>query len=197
MKLLITGFSPFGGESVNPSYETARGLPDRIGPFDLIKAEIPTSFSRSFAVLRPLIQTHKPDAVMLLGQAGGRTAITPERVAINVMDASRPDNDGESPKDVPIDPLGPAAYFSTLPIKEMEKAMLSAGIPAAISNTAGTYVCNYLMYQALHFLQKEGVCVPCGFIHVPFIPEQVKDKDAFSLPLPQLIAGIQAAISAL
>ncbi len=197
MKLCVTGFSPFGGEPINPSYETVKGLPDRIGPFTLIKAEIPTSFSRAFSTLRPIIEAQNPDGIILLGQAGGRTAITPERVAINVMDASRPDNDGDSPSDLPIDPLGPAAYFSSLPIKKMAQAITDAGLPAAISNTAGTYVCNFLMYRTLHFLTETHRDIPCGFIHVPFIPEQVKDKNAFSLPLSHLISGIEAAILAL
>ena len=157
MKILVTGFQPFGKESTNPSFEAVKLLPDSICGAEIIKAELPVVFRKSGACAAELIREHCPDVVLLVGQAGGRTAMTPERVAINIEDCPSgfPDNEGNAPSDEAIVADGPAAYFSTLPIKAMVKAMMDAAVPAQVSNTAGTYVCNDLMYHVLHLLATE------------------------------------------
>ena len=137
MKILITGFDPFGGETVNPAYEAVKLLPDTIAGAEIIKLEVPTRFHRAGAVLEDAMQRHKPDAVICVGQAGGRAAITPEKVAINLMDGRIPDNTGYQPVDVPIREDGETAYFTSLPVKAMVQRMRDAGIPAAVSYTAG------------------------------------------------------------
>ena len=172
MKILITAFDPFGGEARNASGEILAALTGRIGKADIVKLTVPTAFGRCFSPLRREIEALAPDAVVCLGQAGGRSALTPERVAVNVMDARIPDNDGAAPVDVPIAPDGPAAYFSTLPLSSMTAAAQAAGVPAQISNTAGTFVCNCLMYSMLHFMAQQASPVPCGFVHVPFLSGQ-------------------------
>ena len=155
MKILITGFDPFGGETVNPAYEAVKLLPDTIAGAEIIKLEVPTRFHRAGAVLEDAMQRHKPDAVICVGQAGGRAAITPEKVAINLMDGRIPDNAGYQPVDVPIREDGETAYFTSLPVKAMVQRMRDAGIPAAVSYTAGTYVCNYLLYPLLYLIDKK------------------------------------------
>ncbi len=197
MKLLLTGFEPFDGEDVNPSWLAAERVPDRVGDVDIVKARIPTSFARSLDVLRAAMAREAPDAVLCLGQAGGRSAMTPERVAVNVDDARIPDNDGAQPVDEPVVPGGPAAYFATLPVKAMVRAIREAGVPAELSNTAGTFVCNHLMYGLLHILAAERPAVLGGFMHVPYLPEQAAGKDAPSLPLDGIVRGLEAAIAAI
>lgn len=141
---------------------------------------------------------HEPDAVLCIGQAGGRADLTPERVAINQDDARIPDNEGQQPIDRTIRPDGPPAYFSTLPIKAMVEAIRSAGIPASVSNTAGTFVCNHLMYQALNLAEKQFPKTKAGFLHIPYLPEQVVDKPGLpSMSLETIVKGIEAAITAL
>ena len=176
MKILITGFEPFGGEPVNPSWEAVRRLPDTVEGAEVIKLQIPTVFGRSADVVRTAILDHEPDVVVSVGQAGGRFVVSPERVAINVDDGRIPDNDGKQPIDTPIRSDGPAAYFSSLPVKAMATAMRSAGVPATVSNTAGTYVCNHIMYQVLYMIDREFPGKQGGFIHVPYTPQQVVDK---------------------
>ncbi len=197
MKILLTGFDPFGGEQVNPALEAVKrvAVPD----FELVKLTVPTVFEEAAQVVLDAIESHRPDAVVCVGQAGGRSQITPERVAINIIDARIPDNKGNQPKDCPVVKEGPAAYFSTLPIKDMVSAMEAAGIPAAVSNTAGTFVCNCLMYRVLHALAVSGRQIPAGFIHVPYIPEQTGNREEAvpSLPLDQIIRGLEAALYAL
>lgn len=197
MKILLTGFDPFGGEQVNPALEAVKRVaaPD----FELVKLTVPTVFEEAAQVVLDAIESHRPDAVVCVGQAGGRSQITPERVAINIIDARIPDNKGNQPKDCPVVKEGPAAYFSTLPIKDMVSAMEAAGIPAVVSNTAGTFVCNCLMYRVLHALAVSGRQIPAGFIHVPYIPEQTGNREEAvpSLPLDQIIRGLEAALYAL
>ena len=190
-KLLITGFDPFGGESVNPAYEAVCLLPDVVAEIKLCKLEVPTEFVRSGAVLRDALAAERPDAVLCVGQAGGRAAITPERVAINLMDARIPDNAGFQPVDQPVVPGGPAAYFATLPVRRMAEAIEKAGIPAQISNTAGTYVCNDVFYRLLHRYRDTGKRV--GFVHVPFLPEQGSPN----LPLNSIVRALQAMLEAI
>lgn len=200
--LLITGFDPFGGEKTNPSYEAVKLLPDKLGNIAVIKKELPTSFSAAPRLLYEEIESINPDFVILTGQAGGRSAVTPERVAINCADASIPDNDGACPCDKTIYEDAPAAYFSTLPIKKMVSALKDGGIPSAVSNTAGTYVCNRVMYEALHIAHKRAEngkkSFLAGFIHVPYIPSQVKDRQGVpSMELEEIAKGLTLAIETL
>ena len=198
-KLLITGFDPFGGESVNPAFEAVRLLPDEIAEFELCKLEIPTEFVKSGVILKAALRAVHPDAVLCVGQAGGRTAITPERVAINLMDARIPDNAGYQPIDMPVVPDGPAAYFSTLPIKAIVTRIQSAGLPSAVSNTAGTYVCNSLLYTLLHTASLEYPGLRGGFLHVPYAMEQLSGKPdgTFGMPLPDIARALTCAVEAI
>ena len=196
MKILMTGFDPFGGESVNPAWEAVKRVKAPEG-VTLVKLEVPTVFGASIDTVLSAMEREKPDAVVCVGQAGGREKITPERVAINVNDARIADNAGQQPDDESICADGPAAYFSTLPIKAMVAAMESAGIGAAVSNTAGTFVCNHLMYGVLCALERQGKSIPAGFIHVPCIPEQTAGTDKPSMPLELIVRGLEAALIAL
>ena len=182
MKILLTGFDPFDREKVNPAFEAVKLLPDTIAGAQIVKLEVPTQFVRAGEVLEAAMAEHKPDVVICVGQAGGRAAITPEKVAINLMDGRIPDNAGYQPVDVPIRADGPAAYFATLPVKAMVQRMQDAGIPAAVSYTAGTYVCNSLMYMLLSLIDRKFPSVRGGFIHVPYAMEQA---DATSRWHPQ------------
>lgn len=192
-KLLITGFDPFGGESINPAWEAVRLLPDVIRDFELVKLEIPTVFGAAAQVVIDKAEEIHPDAIISVGQAGGRAAVTPEMVGINLRYASIPDNMGALPCDIPIAEGGPAAYFSTLPVRAMAKAICDAGLPGAVSYSAGSFVCNDVLYSLLH--RFDGTAVSAGFIHVPFLPEQTADKP--SLPLEQTAAALRAAIEAI
>ena len=196
MKILVTGFDPFGGESINPSMEAVLALPNTIGAATLIKVILPTKFREAGEILERKIQEHQPDAVVSVGQAGGRSAITPERVAINLRDASIPDNGGDQPCDEEIFSDSPTAYFATLPIKKIVSALKDAGIPAAISNTAGTFVCNEVMYTALHAAAGQGTAMKAGFIHIPFTEEQAAKKPEGTpfLPKEVILQGIITAL---
>ncbi len=176
MKVLISGFDPSGGESKNPAYEAVKMLPDTFEDIEVIKVEIPTEFYKSIEVLKDYIEKEKPDVVICVGQAGGRFTVSVERVAINLDDARIPDNGGNQPVDQAIVRDGPAAYFSTLPIKAIANAIREGGIPASVSNSAGTYVCNHIMYGLMHMISTRFPEIRGGFIHVPFLEEQVLDK---------------------
>ncbi|ENM2865648.1 pyroglutamyl-peptidase I [Citrobacter koseri] len=170
--VLITGFEPFGGEQVNPSWEVVSRLDNAIiAGCRVVARQLPCVFGDSLTVLNAAIDALSPVLVLAIGQAGGRTDITVERVAINIDDARIPDNRGRQPVDEPIVAEGPAAWFSTLPIKVMVSAMREAGIPASVSQTAGTFVCNHVMYGLLHKL-RDIQDVKGGFIHIPYLPEQ-------------------------
>lgn len=196
MKVLVTGFDPFGGEPINPAYEAVKLLPDTIEGATIIKVEVPTVFGASAEALEKAMVEHNPDIVINIGQAGNRFGITPERVAINQDDARIPDNAGNQPIDEVIREDGEPAYFSTLPIKQMVEDMKAAGIPASVSNTAGTYVCNHLMYQNLYLIAKKFPNARGGFIHVPFATQQVLDKPTSpALTLEQIAKGLEVAIA--
>lgn len=198
MKVLVTGFDPFGGEKVNPAIESVKRLPSEILGAEIVKEEIPTVFRRSHEVLKTLIEKHAPQVVLCVGQAGGRSHITVERVAINVMDASIKDNDGMAPIDEPIVVGGPAAYFSNLPIKAMVHHMKNHRIPASISNSAGTFVCNHIMYAALYESEQRGHLIRAGFIHIPFLPEQVLERPGVaSMALDDIVKGLTHAVEAI
>lgn len=176
MKILITGFDPFGGESINPALEAVKLLPNEIAGAKIIKVEIPTVFEKSLEKLEEYIAEYTPDITICVGQAGGRFTVNPERIAINMDDARIKDNEGNQPIDIKIKEDGAPAYFSNLPIKAMVKNMSDNGIPAAVSNTAGTFVCNHIMYGLLYLIDKKYPNMKGGFIHVPYIPNQVITK---------------------
>jgi len=197
MKILVTGFDPFGGEKINPSYEAVKRLPDMINDAEIIKMEIPTVMGKSVDVLSEKIEEIWPDAVISVGQAGGANAIRVERIAVNLDDYRIPDNAGNQPVDRPIYVGGPNAYFSTLPIKEMRDALENRGIAAEISNSAGLFVCNHVFYSVRHLCETKyaGKGIISGFIHVPFIPDQTKDKpDVPAMELDDIVNGLTAAL---
>lgn len=198
MKILVTGFDPFGGDKTNPAIEAVKRLPDEINGAEIMKLEIPTVFRKSAKVVEEAIEKEQPDYVVHIGQAGGRFGITPERVAINIDDARIPDNEGNQPIDTVIQPEGKNAYFSSLPIKAMVTYIQKAGLPASVSNTAGTFVCNHIMYQTLHLTQTKFPNIKAGFIHVPFLPEQVVDRpNTPAMSLDDIVKGLTAAIEAI
>ena len=198
MKILVTGFDPFGGESVNPAYEAVKLLPNVIGGAEIFKLEIPTVFSLSGPAVEEGIRKYQPDVVICVGQAGGRASISVEKVAINFVDARIPDNNGEQPLDEPLQADGPAAYFATLPVKAMVQHVKEAGLPCYLSFTAGTYVCNSIMYNVLYMCEKRYPGIRAGFIHVPYACGQVIDKanTTPSMPLETIAKSLEYAIEA-
>ena len=198
MKVLVTGFEPFGGEKVNPALEAIKGLPDEIHGAEVRWLEVPTVFRKSAQVLEEEMSRYQPDFILCIGQAGGRSSLTPERVAINQDDARIPDNEGNQPIDLPIRPDGAPAYFSSLPIKAMVQAIKKEGLPASVSNTAGTFVCNHLMYQVLYLVEREFLHVKAGFMHIPYMMEQVVNRPTTpAMSLVDIRRGIEAAIGAM
>ncbi|MBQ9325210.1 MAG: pyroglutamyl-peptidase I [Clostridia bacterium] len=199
MKILVTGFTPFGNDTVNPSWEAVSRLPDEIDGATVQKVLLPVEYRRVRTLLEERLRNDMPDAVMCVGQAGGRAMITPEKVAINCMDASLPDQAGLLASDLPVREDGPTAYFSTLPIKGMVSAMQQSGIPGALSYSAGTYVCNSTMYHLLDLIAQLQLPVRGGFVHVPFLCEQTVGRapSTASLPLPCIIEGLKACITAI
>lgn len=195
MRVLITGFTPFGEEKINPSWEAVKRLKDSYGDIKVFKSEIPTIFNKAIYSLQEEIERYNPDVVICTGQAGGRTGITPERVAINVNDARIADNDGNTPIDEKIFDDGANAYFSSLPIKAIVKELKDKKIPASISNSAGTFVCNNLMYGLLYYIEKKYKNIRGGFVHIPFIHEQVIDKPAMaSFELSTIVKAFEVLI---
>ena len=197
MKVLVTGFDPFGGESINPAWEAVKVIKDEIAGAEVVKMQIPTVVGKSIAKIHDKMVEINPDIVIAVGQAGGRFGVTPERVAINVTDARIPDNEGNQPIDEPIFADGDAAYFSNLPVKAMVQAIKDAGYPSVLSNTAGTYICNHVMYGILYYIQKEFPNARGGFIHVPYAASQVVNKPGTaSMAIADITASIEAAIKA-
>jgi pyroglutamyl-peptidase len=195
--VLVTGFEPFGGEKTNPSWEVCKQLPPEIAGMRVETCRVPCEFRRSIEVVAEAIERHHPVIVVCLGQAGARSRLGVERVGINVDDARIPDNAGYQPVDEMIAPNGPPAYFASLPVKAMAAAIRAAGVPAEVSNSAGTYVCNHLMYGVLHFLADSGHRARAGFIHVPYSEAQVIDKpEVPGMAVASMVKGIQAAIVA-
>ena len=193
-QLLITGFDPFGGASVNPAREAVMALPDVVGHYALTKLEIPTVFGLAAETVLRAAEALCPDVILCVGQAGGRAAITPEVVAINLREASIPDNAGNQPKNMPVVENAPAAYFSTLPVRAMAEGVKAAGIPCSLSYSAGVFVCNDLLYTLLHHY--DGTDTRVGFVHIPYLPEQAGEGVA-SLPLEDAVRGLTAAIQAI
>jgi len=189
-RLLITGFDAFGKGSINPSWEAVKLLPEVIGDFEIHKLEIPTVFGLASEMVLEKAGEIRPEVILCVGQAGGRDAVTPERIAVNIRDAKIPDNAGNQPVGEFVVPDGPAAYFATVPVMAMAQTIRDAHVPGAVSNSAGAFVCNDTLYALLHHYA--GTPVKVGFIHVPWLPEQGSP----SLPLEQTVAGLEAAIRA-
>ena len=195
-KILVTGFEPFGGEQTNPSWEVANALPTVIAGRAVVCERIPVSFRRGPAAVLNAIRRENPYVVLCLGQAGGRAKVTPEFVGINYADARIPDNDGTQPQGMRLSAGAPDAYFSTLPVRAMAQAMIDAGVPAAVSYSAGTYVCNAVLFSALHALATSHSAVRAGFVHVPYSPEQAcqLSKATPSLPIALVLRGIVSGL---
>lgn len=189
-KLLITGFDPFGGAEVNPSWQAVRQLPDRVGDFVLCKLEIPTVFGKATRVVLEKAAEFSPDVILCVGQAGGRAAVTPERIGVNIRDGRIADNEGNQPRGEFVTSDGPAAYFATVPVLAMAEAIEAGGISATVSNSAGAFVCNDTLYGLLHAFA--GTEVRCGFIHVPYLPEQGEP----SMALENITKALELAIAA-
>ena len=198
MKILLTAFDPFGGESINPAEEAVKLVKSREG-VELYKLTVPTVFGKAEKAVIAEIERIRPDAVVMIGQAGGRSGITPERVAINVDEAKIADNEGNVPACQPIVKDAPAAYFSTLPIHSIVEALNKNGITSSISNTAGTFVCNHLMYSVLNYASQKCPGIRAGFVHVPYLPMKTvgKSENTPSMPLETIVRGIEIILETL
>ncbi|HEV2334384.1 MAG TPA: pyroglutamyl-peptidase I [Stellaceae bacterium] len=195
MKALVTGFEPFGGDSVNPALEALGRLPERLGALEIMTQVLPAVFGRALDAVETAVAATNPDIVLCVGLAGGRAALSLERVAINIDDARIADNAGRQPIDRPVVAEGPAAYFATLPIKAAVAALRAAGLPAIVSNTAGTFVCNHVFYGLLHFAATRRPGLRGGFLHVPYLPEQAAREDgAPSMALGDIVRGIEIVL---
>lgn len=193
-RLLITGFEPFGKDIINPSWEAVRRLEDVIGEYALTRLQVPTVFGLGAERVLAAAQEIGPDVILCVGQAGGRNAVTPEVVAINLRDASLADNAGNKPQDEPVVSGGPAAYFASVPVRSIVNAVKGSGIPCALSYSAGAYVCNDLFYTLRHHYEGTGTGV--GFIHVPYLPEQANDKES-GMPLETIVRALHIAVEAI
>ena len=191
-KILVTGFEPFATSSLNPSAEIVKALKGD----DLVTAILPVVFGQASSQLRELIDLHKPSAVLCLGQAEGRSEMTPERIAINLENARIADNAGNQPLEQRVIADGPDGYFSTLPIEKMVTSMKAAGIPASISLSAGTFVCNHIFYVLQDYLKDSSI--KSGFMHVPLMDEQRKEYSTLpTMPIRQMVAGVEIALNVL
>ena len=196
MKILVGAFEPFGGHAINPAREAVRLLPHTIGGAAIERVELPVAFGRDVDVLERAIARSRPDVCLCVGQAGGRTRVTPEFVGINYELARIPDNAGTQPTGIPVVAAGPAAYFSTVPVHAMVARMNVEGIPAAVSYSAGTFCCNEVLYTALHLAATRYPGMRAGFIHVPYAPEQVEHagQDAPSMPIETMARALSIAV---
>ncbi len=195
MKILITAFEPFGGEPINPSSLILERLPQKLGNLELIKMLLPVCFYESSSLLAEAIDNYQPDFVLSLGQAGGRSALTIEKIGINLNEAPIPDNAGQQPRNESIVAEQADGLFTTLPIQSMILACHKVGVPCQISYSAGTYVCNHVMYASLAHINKTQLSTRSGFIHIPYLPEQVLDKpNQPSMSLEQMIEGVRAML---
>lgn len=197
MKAIVTGFEPFGGEAVNPAQCAVARLAARLGEIEVVTRILPVAFARALPLLETAIVETAPAIVLCLGEAGGRAGLSLERVAINIADARIPDNDGRQPVDCPVVAGGPAAYFATLPIKPAAAALRDAGLPAAISHSAGTFVCNHVFYGLSHFAATRRPAPLCGFLHIPYLPEQAARHPGMpSMALADIVRGIAVVLRA-
>ena len=198
MKILVTGFDPFGGEPINPAIESVKRLPDNIAGAEIIKLEIPTVRKKSLEKIEKAINEHNPDVILSIGQAGGRFDISIERVGINLDDFRIPDNEGNQIIDEPVFPDGENSYFVKLPVKSMVQNVQKNNIPPSVSYTAGTFVCNHVLYGVMYLIEKKYKGKKSGFIHIPFLPQQVVDKKNMpSMELDTIVKGLTAAIEAI
>ena len=188
-KILVTGFDPFGGATVNPSWQAVKALPAQIGDFAVHTLQIPTVFGKASEAVLEAAERLQPDVILCVGQAGGREAVTPERIGVNIRDARIADNAGNQPKGAMVAEDGPAAYFATVPVESMAQAIRDGGILATVSNSAGAFVCNDVLYSLLHHFA--GTQVKVGFIHVPYLPEQGSP----SMELEKITCALTAAIA--
>lgn len=190
MTVLLTGFEPFDGAAVNPSWEAVKLVPG------VRAVQLPCVFGRALEHLRAAVLEHDPAVVVCVGQAGGRPDVTVERVAVNIDDARIPDNAGRQPIDEAVVPGGPAAYFATLPVKACAAAARTAGVPASVSQSAGTFVCNHVFYGLMHLIATERPGIRGGFVHVPFAPEQVLVQAGPSMPVTMVAEALTAIVAA-
>lgn len=199
MKVLITGFDPFGGADINPAYEAVKLLPDQIKEAEIIKMEIPTVFIRDGEILDEAICKYQPDVVICVGQAGGRSDISVEKIAVNLMEARIPDNEGNQPIDQKVCEDGENAYFATIPVKSVVGTLKENGIPSSVSYTAGTFVCNDIMYRLLYMADRKYQGIRGGFIHVPYLPQQAVDLPAGTptMTTAMIAKGLGLAIEAI
>lgn len=198
MKILVTGFDPFGEDKINPAIESVKKLPDEIKGVKIIKLEIPTVYMKSLEEIDEAIKEYNPDVILSIGQAGGRPDITVERVGINVDDYRIKDNEGNQPIDTKIYDDGENAYFSNLPIKAIVENIRKNNIPASISNTAGTFVCNHVLYGVQYLLDKKYPNKKSGFIHIPFLPEQVISRpNTPSMSISTIVKALTLALEAI
>lgn len=196
MRLLLTAFDAFGGESVNPAQQALERIPDVLGSHQIDRCVIPTVFGKAGDVLEQAMNAASYDAVLCVGQAGGRAGLTFERIAINCEDAGGADNAGQIPVDRPVVPDGPAAYFATLPIKAMVEAVRAGGYTASVSNSAGTFVCNHLLYRLMHRLANHPETLG-GFVHVPYLPEQLRGRELPSMTAQEIASALCLALEVL
>jgi len=195
MRALVTGFEPFGVEPCNSAGEAVRKLPPRLGALELSTRVLPTAFRKSLDALEDAVLAAEPDIVLCVGLAGGRDALSLERVAINIDDARIPDNTGQQPIDRPVVAGGPAAYFASLPIKAAAAALRNAGLPVIVSNSAGTFVCNHVFYGLMHLAATRRPGLRGGFLHVPYLPEQAQLCNAPSMALGDIVRGIEIVLA--
>ena len=195
MKILVTGFDPFGGEKVNPAIESVKLLPNNIEGAEIIKLEIPTVVNKSLNKIEEAIKEYDPDVIVSVGQAGGRPDITVERVGVNLNDCRIPDNEGNQPTDEPVFEDGPVAYWSALPVKKMVERINSIGIPASVSYTAGTFICNHVLYGVRYLCEHKYPGKKSGFIHIPYMTSQaVGKRGVASMSLDEIVKGLTAAL---
>lgn len=198
MKILVTGFEPFGGEKINPSIEAVNSLPDRIEETEIVKIQIPVVRWKALAQIEQAVKQYNPDVILSVGQAGGRSDISVERIGINVDDFGIKDNEENQPCNEPIDEKGPDGYFLNVPVKDMVENIRSHQIPASVSNTAGTYVCNHVAYGTRRMIETKYPGKKSGFIHIPYLPQQVTDKNGMpSMSLEVIVEGLTAALEAI
>jgi pyroglutamyl-peptidase len=199
MKALVTGFEPFGGEPINPALEALEALgrlPPRLGRLAIATRVLPAVFGKALDALEEAVRETEPDIVLCVGLAGGRAALSLERVAINIDDARIPDNKGRQPIDLPVVAGGPAAYFTNLPVKAAAAALRDAGLPAIVSNSAGTFVCNHVFYGLMHLAATRRLDLRGGFLHVPYLPSQAARQDgAPSMALDDIVRGIEIVLT--
>lgn len=195
MTILVTGFSPFGGETVNPSWQAVEQLSQPGNGGEIVRIRLPVTYAGCAGPVLDAIRETEPGVIVMTGQAGGRAELSVERLAVNLDDAQAADNDGVVRQGVPVVPDGPAAYFATLPVAAIAAHLRKAACPVVVSNTAGLYVCNHLMYSVLHYIAVSGRNIRAGFVHVPFLPEQVVDCPGTpSMSLACMTAGVQRIV---